>query len=58
MSTIAIATVPPSNSAPVLAAEADLITRFEHDIEMAGLVGEKENALTVFLCAISAKLDR
>lgn len=44
-------------SSSALTAEADLINRFQHDVEKAGLVGEKKNASTVFLTAISAKLD-
>jgi hypothetical protein len=39
-----------------LAKEPDLIRRFSEDVEQAGLVGERENAATVFLCALSAKL--
>ncbi len=43
--------------APVLAAESDLLKRFQQDVEQAGLVGEERNAKTVFLAAVSAKLD-
>jgi len=41
-----------------LEAETSLIERFQHDVELAGLVGEKKNAAIVFLCSISAKLSR
>lgn len=42
---------------PVLAGESNLIERFQNDVELAGLVGEKKNAAMVFLCAVSARLD-
>src|SRR5579863_6239109 len=39
-----------------LADEDDLIQRFLEDVEEQGLVGEKDNAATTFLCATSARL--
>jgi hypothetical protein len=41
-----------------LAEEEDLIRRFLTDVEARGLVGEKDNAVTVFLCALSARNPR
>lgn len=43
---------------PALAEEPDLIERFKEDVELAGLVGEKQNAVAVLLCAASAKLPK
>lgn len=43
---------------PDLTAIADLRTRFSGDVEEAGLVGERLNAILVLLCAVSAKLAR
>jgi hypothetical protein len=48
----------PAQALPALAANGDLISRFQGDVEGGGLVGEKKNAVTVFLCAVSAKLDK
>jgi hypothetical protein len=39
-----------------LTKEPDLLTRFERDAEIIGLVGEKENAKIIFLVAASAGL--
>lgn len=47
----------PSTANPLLETE-DLIERFLEDVEERGLVGEKENAAIVFLCALSARLAR
>jgi hypothetical protein len=41
-----------------LAEEPNLILRFQRDVELAGLVGEKNNAAVVFLVAVSAKLEK
>jgi hypothetical protein len=41
-----------------LGREADLLGRFERDLESAGLVGEKQNAKVIFLAASSAKMQR
>lgn len=41
-----------------LSDENDLVGRFLADVEERGLVGEKDNAATVFLCAVSARLNR
>ena len=41
-----------------LAQESDLLGRFERDVEVAGLVGEKKNAKVVLLAAASAKLQK
>jgi hypothetical protein len=38
--------------------EANLIDRFLIDVEKSGLVGEKNNAATTFLCATSARLPQ
>jgi hypothetical protein len=38
--------------------ETNLIVRFLADVEVRGLVGEKSNATTAFLCAVSARLNR
>jgi hypothetical protein len=49
------------NLAPLgidLRSEPDLLRRFEHDVELAGLVGEKNNAKIILLAAASAKLAR
>lgn len=48
----------PSKPLPALAGNIDLVSRFQQDVEESGLVGEKKNAVTVFLCAVSAKLDK
>ncbi|MBV8478648.1 MAG: hypothetical protein JOZ36_18465 [Acidobacteria bacterium] len=40
-----------------LCSEPDLLYRFENDVELAGLVGEKKNAKIVLLVAVSAKLQ-
>jgi hypothetical protein len=39
-----------------LAEEPNLILRFQRDVEMTGLVGEKKNASVVFLVGVSASL--
>jgi hypothetical protein len=41
-----------------LAHEPLLIGRFERDVELSGLVGEKKNAVLVLLSALSARLPR
>jgi hypothetical protein len=41
-----------------LSDEPSLIERFERDVELAGLVGERKNAAIVLLCAVSARLSR
>jgi hypothetical protein len=41
-----------------LRSEPDLLRRFERDVELAGLVGEKNNAKIVLLAAASAKLAK
>lgn len=41
---------------PTISDDNDLVSRFLDDIEEAGLVGEQENALTIFLAGISAAL--
>ena len=41
-----------------LADERDLIRCFQADAEERGLVGEKDNAATVLLCAVSARLSK
>jgi hypothetical protein len=41
-----------------LAHEPLLIERFERDVELLGLVGEKKNAVLVLLSALSARLSR
>src|SRR4051812_17162516 len=38
--------------------EPNLIQCFSKDVEARGLVGEKQNAVTVLLCAVSALLPR
>jgi hypothetical protein len=38
--------------------EPDLISRFKRDVELAGLVGEKDNAAIALLCAVSARLSK
>lgn len=43
-------------SRPAISDDNDLISRFLADIDAAGLVGEQENALTIFLAGISAAL--
>lgn len=43
-------------SSKPLAEESDLFGRFLHDVEERGLVGEKDNASTILLCAVSARL--
>jgi len=50
--------IPLTNPSYSLSQEEDLIRRFVQDVEQAGLVGEKNNATTVFLCAVSAHLQR
>jgi DNA primase len=47
----------PSTLEP-LTTEDNLIARFLTDAEERGLVGEKENAATALLCAVSARLPR
>jgi len=47
----------PSTIKP-LSAEDNLIVRFLADVEERGLIGEKDNVSTVFLCAVSAQLPR
>lgn len=51
----AVTVAPPSLG---LKAESDLLSRFERDVESAGLVGEKKNAKIVLLAVASAKLQR
>lgn len=46
------------NASKPLADEDDLIQRFLADVVERGLVGETDNAATVFLCATSARLPR
>jgi hypothetical protein len=41
-----------------LAQETNLLQRFERDVALAGLVGEKNNAKVILMAAASAKLDR
>src|SRR5438477_7015109 len=41
-----------------LYANEDLIERFLQDVEEQGLVGERHNATTVLLCAVSARLSK
>ena len=43
---------------PELYNEPDLIQRFQEDVELAGLIGERKNAAIVFLSAVSAKLRK
>jgi DNA primase len=43
-------------SRPRISDDNDLVTRFLDDIDDAGLVGEQENAITIFLAALSAAL--
>jgi len=38
--------------------ESDLLARFEHDVESAGLVGERNNAKVILLGSASAKLRK
>ena len=38
--------------------EMKLLGRYERDVELAGLVGEKKNAKVILLAAVSAKLPR
>ena len=52
------ANTPPKGRPINVSQQTNLIQRFLEDVERAGLVGEKNNAVTVFLCAVSAKLDR
>jgi len=52
-----LSAIQPSTS-NVLFAEDNLIKRFLEDVEKGGLVGEKDNAAAVFLCALSARLPR
>jgi hypothetical protein len=51
-----------TNDAPAvsnqLREEANLIPRFQRDVETAGLVGEKQNATVVLLTAVSARLHQ
>jgi hypothetical protein len=47
----------PSTTTKSLVDEDDLIMRFLKDVEARGLVGEKDNAATAFLCATSARLQ-
>jgi hypothetical protein len=48
----------PSSSISDLRSEPDLLRRFDHDVEQAGLVGEKKNARIILLAAVSAKLQK
>lgn len=41
-----------------LRSESDLLGQFARDAELAGLVGEKENAKVIFLAAVSARLEK
>ena len=41
-----------------LRSEPDLLRQFEHDVKLAGLVGEDRNAQIILLAAASAKLDK
>lgn len=41
-----------------LRSESNLLGRFERDVELAGLVGEKKNAKVILLAAVSAKLEK
>jgi hypothetical protein len=43
---------------PALMQEGHLLSRFEQDVALAGLVGEENNAKVVFLSAVSAKLQK
>jgi hypothetical protein len=48
----------PTKTDNPLSDERDLLGAFQKDVERSGLVGEKENAATLFLCATSAASDR
>ena len=41
-----------------LQSEMNLLGRYERDVELAGLVGEKKNAKVILVVAASAKLPR
>lgn len=53
-----VAVVTAETTSKPLAEEDDLIQRFLGDVKERGLVGEEDNAATVFLCALSARLSR
>jgi len=45
-------------AAPYRSSESELLRRFERDVELAGLIGEKRNAKVILLAAVSARLQK